>query len=281
VAKKRVTDAEAIVGLWRLVSRTHQGKPVMDCASHYLFEAGRVKEIVPDLVDDGSCWSTYELDLTASPKRITQTTHWVGKNGKPSAPPYVERGLYELKGETLRLCWPSGGGPLPSFSKKADIIVTFTREHGPPPQTKQPSGKQPVEVPGVGRLTWDDNIDWWEGQVKAATGEVAALHLEVTQETPERIAQAAQEFVAWLKAHEPAARKFAAEELLDLLNDVWNDGKPLTARQFVKRLSLASAGRKKDNSASLYYGDGGMFRGHSIVVRVDKAGKFKNATIAG
>src|SRR5437588_10194313 len=111
MAKKRVTDAEAIVGLWRLVSRTHQGRPVHDSASHYLFEAGRVKEIVPDLVDDGSCWSTYKLDPTASPKRITKTIHWVGKNGKPSAPPFVERGIYELKGETLRLCWPSGGGP--------------------------------------------------------------------------------------------------------------------------------------------------------------------------
>jgi uncharacterized protein (TIGR03067 family) len=281
VPRKRVTDDKAIVGLWRLVSRTSQGRPVTDCASHYLFEPGRVKEIVPDLVDDGSVFSTYELDPTASPKRITMTTHWVGKGGKPTAPPFVERGVYELKGETLRLCWGSGGGTPPTFSKKTDIIVTFTREHRPPPKTKQPAGKQPVEVPGVGRLTWDDDIDWWQGEVKAATGEVAELHVEVIKETPARVAQAAQEFVAWLKAHEPAARTFAAEELLDLLNDVWNEGRPITARQFVKRLSLDSAGRAKDRSASLYYRDGGLFRGHSIVVQVDKAGRFKNATIAG
>jgi uncharacterized protein (TIGR03067 family) len=281
VPKKRVPDTEAIVGLWRLVSHTSEGRPVFDCASHYLFEAGRVKEIVPSLVDDGSVRSTYELGPTASPKRITMTTHWVGKKGKRAAPPYVQRGLYELKGETLRLCWGPGDKPPAAFSKATTSIITFTREHGPPPKTKQPAGKQPVEVPGVGRLTWDDDIDWWQGEVKAATGEVAELHVEVTKETPARVAQAAQEFVGWLKAHEPAARTFAAEELLDLLNDVWNNGRPITARQFVKRLSLESAGRAKDRSASLYYRDGGLFRGHSIVVQVDKAGRFKNATIAG
>jgi hypothetical protein len=160
-------------------------------------------------------------------------------------------------------------------------VVTLTREHGPPPQTKQPSGKAPLDVPGVGRLTWDDDLDWWQGEIIAQTGESASLHIEIEDETPERVAEAARRFVAWLAAHEPAARQFAANRLLDLHNDTWNDGDEISTDDFVSRMSLESAGWSRNGRANLYYRDGELFWGHCIIVTVDASGAFVDASIAG
>jgi len=51
---------------------------------------------------DGGDWATFELDSKAQPKRFTTTSELVGKGGKPER--RVDRWLYELDGDTLRLC---------------------------------------------------------------------------------------------------------------------------------------------------------------------------------
>lgn len=71
-----MTDAEAIQGYWRLLSHVRRGSRAMTSVTHLLFEQDCMKEIDPDLVDDGSVRSTYQLDPTTSPKRIVDTTAW-------------------------------------------------------------------------------------------------------------------------------------------------------------------------------------------------------------
>src|SRR5437870_1587114 len=98
------SDQQAIQGLWRLVSCVARGGPIGTTTTHYQFEGGRVKAIIPSLVDGGH-WSVFELDPQTRPKRFTMTTEWTGKGEKPVR--RIDCWLYDLDGDTLRLCWPS------------------------------------------------------------------------------------------------------------------------------------------------------------------------------
>src|SRR5262245_12927826 len=96
-------DQQAIQGLWRLVSCVARGDRIGTPTTHVQFDGNRMKEIDPSRVDGGE-WSTFQLDPQARPKRITMTTERAGKGGKPVR--RVDRWLYEIEGDTLRLCWP-------------------------------------------------------------------------------------------------------------------------------------------------------------------------------
>src|SRR5262249_49504966 len=64
-----MTDHEAIQGLWRLLSHVSRGSRALTSVTHFLFEGDRVREVTPDLVDDGTVRSTFQIDPTTSPKR--------------------------------------------------------------------------------------------------------------------------------------------------------------------------------------------------------------------
>jgi hypothetical protein len=195
----------------------------------------------------------------------------------------VDRWLYELNGDTLRLCLPNVFGDYPDkLSDQTHGVITLARDAGPPPRTKQPAGKNPIEDPVLGRLTWDDNFDWWEAQIELKPGLTIDAHVELGSAQDDVAAVAAgREFIRWLRQHEPAARRFAAAELLDTHNDCWNDGKPISARTFAGRMTLESVGITPGGGASLYYHDGDLFWGHCIIVTVGKDREFSDATIAG
>src|SRR5712691_1836603 len=142
------TDQQAIQGLWRLVSCVARGRPVHEAATHYRFDGNRVKQIEPWRVDGGD-WSTFELDPDAQPKRFTMMSELIGKGGKPWG--RIDRWLYELDDDTLRLCWPNVFGDYPdTLSDRTHGVVTLARYFGPPPETKRPSGKKPIENPILG-----------------------------------------------------------------------------------------------------------------------------------
>jgi hypothetical protein len=96
----------------------------------------------------------------------------------------------------------------------------------------------------------------------------------------EKDLQRAREFLSWLRAHERKPREFAAEELLDLHNMEWNEGKSTTRSAFIKRMKLESV-HLSSTGGTLYYRDGNLFWGHSITISLNKRGEFKRAGIAG
>jgi uncharacterized protein (TIGR03067 family) len=274
------SDQQAIQGLWRLVSCVARGGQVETCTTHIQFEGNRVKEIDPHLVDGGH-WSIFQLDPKAKPKRFTKTTEWTGKDGETVR--RVDRWLYELDGDTLRLCWPSVFGDYPdTLSDAAHGVLTLVRDAGPPPKTKQPAGKKPITDPVLGQLVWSDNYDCWEGRLELRTGLTVDVHIEVDGDKGDVGAVAAgRDFVRWLRRHEPAARRFAAAKLLDTHNGSWNDGKPISTRTFAGRMALENISIAPSGSVDLAYRDGDLFYGHWIIVAVDPDRQFKHATIAG
>ena len=273
-------DEQAIQGLWRIVSYVARGKPVFSSATHYQFEENRVKEIAPSLVDDGR-WSTYELQPECQPKRFTMISEWTGADGE--AAQRADRWLYDLQGDSLRLCWPSVFGEYPDvLSDEEHGVVTLERDSGPPPETKAPSGKEPIQDPVLGQLTWNDNLDWWEGQVELRPDLKVMLHIEPGEERGDaEIAAAGRQLLAWVREHEPRAREFAAAELLDTHNDHWNDEQPISAGMFVDNMTLESISCYSGGSVELLYHDGDLFWGHCIIVSTDEVRQFTDANIAG
>jgi uncharacterized protein (TIGR03067 family) len=276
-----MSDHAAIEGLWRQISAVTRGEAeVESAATHVLFEQDRFKRIYPSLVDGGE-WATFALDPNSQPKRIVMTYESVGRNRKVERS--VHRWLYELDGDALRLCWPSVFGHFPdAFCDEEHGVITLVRDPGPLPETKRASGKPPIDVPGLCALTWDDNLEWWQATFDLAPGKAVAIRLSFDAEPPHpETARIATELVEWLKANDLRARAFAAKENLDIYNDSWNDGGPITAGAFAKQVSLESAVRYPDGSIELYYEDGNLFFGHTIIVSVRPEGSFRSASIAG
>jgi uncharacterized protein (TIGR03067 family) len=275
----QVTDQNAIQGLWRLISYISQSRPVTSSSTHYQFKENMVKEVSPSLVDGGS-WAAFELDTNARPKRLTVTYEWVGRDGQTVSRIY--RNSYELDGDTLRVCIPRVWGTVADvISDKEHSVITLVRDNGPPPATKLPAGKKPVEDAVLGQVIWNDNYDNWEARLELKTGSVVDFHLWPGGRSDEAILEAGREAVQWLRNNEPAARHFAASRMLDGHNDSWNDGEPISAEAFASRMTLETASIQADGGIDLYYQDGDLFWGHCIIISVSGERQFIDASIAG
>jgi uncharacterized protein (TIGR03067 family) len=276
-----MSDESVIQGAWRVVSIKSDGHAVGSSASHYIYDRGTQKEIVPDLVDDGKLRSTYELDTRKNPKRMVMKLDYNGPNGPPDPHPIILHYVYSLKGSKLILCCGRGDVFPSKLSDKGCMLTTLVREKGPVPEMKKPSGKPPIQDKVLGTLKWEDNFEWWSTKVKIGSGFAdLSINARPNGKNLKAMLKLGQQFVQWLRKHEVKAREFAAEWLLDLHNDSWNEGRSTSRSAFIKRMKLGSV-VLSTNGATLYYRDGGLFWGHSILVNVTKRLAFKDANIAG
>jgi hypothetical protein len=137
----------------------------------------------------------------------------------------------------------------------------------------------------LGTLTWNDTLDWWEGRVELVPGHGIGLSLTVEEDEADAPAVAeiafARDLLARLREREPEARVVAAEELLEIYNEEWNDEEPLSEEEFMSRLTLEDVNIAPDGSAELYYQDDGLFAGHTVLVTVGADGNFEDADVAG
>lgn len=99
--------------------------------------------------------------------------------------------------------------------------------------------------------------------------------------TPEALAQA-RRLVSEPDDFVRRARRHAAESLCELKNQTWSgEDPPLSATQLALALSLEACEIGADGLATLYFADGGLFGGHSVVVYLDADGHFIDAKLAG
>jgi hypothetical protein len=99
--------------------------------------------------------------------------------------------------------------------------------------------------------------------------------------TPEALTQA-RRLISAPGDFAQRARHYASESLCDLKNDTWaGDDAPVLASDLAQRLNLEACEIAADGLATLYFADGGLFGGHSIVVSVDVGGGFVDAKLAG
>jgi hypothetical protein len=100
--------------------------------------------------------------------------------------------------------------------------------------------------------------------------------------TPEALTQARRLFGAFEELTK-RCRRFAAESLVDSKNDAWrgDDSDALTSGELEAQLSVEACEIAADGVATLYFGSGELFGGHSVVVYVDPSGAFADVKLAG
>ena len=121
----RADDAKAIEGTWKVESAEAGGKKIEseDLMTLVVKITGARYEVrIKDKVDAG----TLALDEKQTPKTMDATDTEGDDVGK------VVKAIYELNGDTLRVCYPLDGGERPKeFATKEGspvLLVTYKRE---------------------------------------------------------------------------------------------------------------------------------------------------------
>jgi uncharacterized protein (TIGR03067 family) len=282
LSSPQMNDSEALQGLWRIQSSTSQGRPVYESATHYLITGNSMKEIVPDFVDDGKLRTTFVLDESASPKRLTETLDYNGPVGPPDPNPIVLKYLYRIDGDTLVLC--SGTfGLFPDEISDEYSIKTLVRDHGPVPEPKEPSGTPPLVDDLLGSLEWDDNLNWYRGEVRVANASFD-LSLNPGEGTDASGALSrARQIVEDFERYRKMAADYAVDGLLELKNDTWlEEGEEeISADEFKAKMKLEAITVQADGGVTFWHHDGDLFWGHSIQVCIDTNDKCTSTDIPG
>jgi uncharacterized protein (TIGR03067 family) len=112
---KPASDAEKVPGVWRFTSSERDGK-AEPCDPKNPLEVEFTGETFRFSLPAGASHPQgYKLDPTAKPKAID----WLAGGKHGSSKPLA--GIYELDGDTLKICWGTGGGGRPKeFTTKAE-----------------------------------------------------------------------------------------------------------------------------------------------------------------
>lgn len=131
----------------------------------------------------------------------------------------------------------------------------------------------------LGRLTYDESLDWYEGTV----GEGVPVYINTDEESRADSTLAyARQVLTDLSGLDRRARQMAASHLLKLKNETWleEDEPPVNAEDFQARLTLESITFYPDETAEVFYGDGDLFWGHTVLLNL-KGNTFTEAHLAG
>ena len=118
-------DAKAVQGNWKPVKAELAGQPMADAVLKSIslkLDNGKYEVFVGDKPDRG----TYTLDSATRPKSMTIT----GSEGPNSGKTFPA--IYELKGDTLRICYDLSGAKRPTEFKSLEgtrlYLVTYNRK---------------------------------------------------------------------------------------------------------------------------------------------------------
>ncbi len=142
-----------------------------------------------------------------------------------------------------------------------------------------------LEHPLFGKLTLDRGLGAYKGKARVGGGRLEVLISvpdgAMPSAHPRYVEKAAASLTRALSKTRERERALV-DYLLDLYNDTWREkGPELKARAFLSRITLDGATVHEDGSLTLYHRDGGLFRRHTIEVRVGKDGRMREATLAG
>jgi hypothetical protein len=141
--------------------------------------------------------------------------------------------------------------------------------------------EQIVEDETLGTLTWDDDLEWWTGKQNISPGHTIFIAVSPNDEPSEIVLIQARRAFERVRKDEMAFTRAAADRLLALHNEEWNDGPPIDNNAFMERMAMTKFAAYYDGSVEISYADGDLFSGHTIIVSVDKNGFIQDASIDG
>lgn len=132
---------------------------------------------------------------------------------------------------------------------------------------------------GFGTLKYDSNLNWWTGRSKFQDKKII-LHIAADETNKFEPIQKAKDRLKELKII--AFDQIAAEKLLTLFNDSWNNNDhSLSPEEFASTITLESITLEVNGSSSIWFKDGDLFAGHSIHVSLDSENKVTDVGIMG
>jgi uncharacterized protein (TIGR03067 family) len=114
-------DMDALQGKWQITSLTRDGKDqdVPKDAVRVVKDDKYTVTPRPGVTIEG----TFKIDPTAKPKTIDTTPTTGDNKGKTSL------GIYEIDGDTLKICWAPAGKDRPTEFKSAEGSGVFLAVH--------------------------------------------------------------------------------------------------------------------------------------------------------
>lgn len=133
----------------------------------------------------------------------------------------------------------------------------------------------------LGILQYDRRFNSYEGTIKDNSDNEIEFDINADDNLEELIDYTRQLFKKYLN-RDDKLKSYAASQLLDLYNDVWNETNiEITEEEFASRMLLEGITVECDRTTTFYYQDGDLFYGHSITIYLDESGNLELAQIEG
>ena len=130
-------------------------------------------------------------------------------------------------------------------------------------------------------LTFDIDRGNFEGKVEIQKGYFIDVTISVESFDKDLVFEVAENIFETIKVSEELYKEKIAEDLMQLHNEVWNEGRMTNKDEFKKRIKMQGMLIFCEGNAELYYDDGDLFWGHTIVVDIDENGLYQDAQIFG
>jgi hypothetical protein len=132
----------------------------------------------------------------------------------------------------------------------------------------------------LGHVTFDEGHKEWKLAVVVGFREVPGSIVPEDHRLPlqEQGLEEIRECIAWVRDNELAIRQHITDEMFDGWLSGWYDEEfdtVVTPEGFQEAISLSGFSVLEDRVASLYYNDGELYGGHSIVLSVGAGGHYK------
>jgi hypothetical protein len=147
---------------------------------------------------------------------------------------------------------------------------------------RMPPEKVKVEeykLNGFGTLTYNSNLGWWEGHT---TFQGRKIRLEISAKEKQKYEPLEMVKTRLEKLEALAFEQIAADRLISLYNESWNESeKDITDEFFKKKIALDSVTLELDGHSTIWFNDGNLFFGHSIQILLDAENNVIDVGIVG
>lgn len=138
-----------------------------------------------------------------------------------------------------------------------------------------------IEDQVLGCLVWNSELEWWSSQIEILSGQSINVSISPEDTDPSIVFQRVRHTMSAILEVEVNLRRTKADKLLNLYNTTWNDGLAINQEEFINRITLDAIAFSPDGSANLYYSDGDLFWGHTIITAIDTNGCFQDTMLTG
>lgn len=132
-------------------------------------------------------------------------------------------------------------------------------------------------------MTYNRQIGGFDAEVTTSKNSYGMLLLGFEEDAENDASAVGNKIALWLDGHIDALRLFATDQLLALKNEGWlhEDEDPLSYETFIDLIKLEGVSVYPEGHFEVFFLDGDLFFGHSILVKVGRDFTFKNASLAG